>query len=114
MLAALELLPLEEGDGDELPAESCQLAPFHLRGTSDRALLREVVRPVDFDADTDVDCSDWLGFVSVWTAGPYPAIPKCAGPDIPAISLYGVLAMAGLLGVAGVAAIRRRRERPDQ
>lgn len=69
-------------------------------------------RFADFDGDTDVDCSDWIGFLTAWTPSEEaPALTRCAGLEIPVVSVAGTCIILILIGVAGAATIHRRAPR---
>ncbi len=70
-------------------------------------------RWADFDADTDVDCTDWDAFQLSWTdtANDPPIFFPCfGGGPIPAISEWGVAVMVLLVGTCATLVFCRVRK----
>ncbi len=70
-------------------------------------------RWADFDADTDVDCADWMAFQAVWTdpVDDPPVFSPCIGfgSPIPTVSQWGVGVMALLITTCATLVFFRRR-----
>lgn len=99
-----------EPDGDVDGADAVDFAQCF---TGPGGALAPGCEPGDFDDDSDVDCADWDGLVLVWTAPePPPAFDTCAAA-IPALSVWGVVAMSLLLAVCGGCVIRAGSTRRD-
>ncbi len=72
-------------------------------------------RWADFDADTDVDCTDWEAFKLAWTdtANDPPIFFPCfTGGPIPTVANWGIAVMALLVMTAATLVFTTRRERP--